>query len=77
MGWFAAERPWGGSVLTHAGSNTNWMCVAWLAPSRGFAVLTVSNAGGKGATKATDLAAAATIQWHIERSKPQDAAAPR
>jgi CubicO group peptidase (beta-lactamase class C family) len=77
MGWFAAERPWGGTVLHHAGSNTNWMCVAWLAPSRGFAVLTVSNAGGKAATRATDLAASAAIQWHNERSKPQDAAAPR
>ncbi len=77
MGWFAAERPWGGSVLTHAGSNTNWMCVAWLAPSRDFAVLTVSNAGGKAATKATDLAASAAIRWHAERSKPMAPGADR
>ncbi len=40
LGWSVAERPWaGGRVLTHAGSNTMWFCVTWLAPARDFAVL--------------------------------------
>src|SRR5690606_36603209 len=40
MGWLITERPWArgeqdgdrGRVLTHAGSNTMWFAVAWLAP---------------------------------------------
>lgn len=63
MGWFVAERPWGGQVLTHGGSNTVWLCVAWLSPSRGFAVLVTANQGGDEAAKAIDRAASAGIEW--------------
>jgi CubicO group peptidase (beta-lactamase class C family) len=59
-GWIAAERPWGGRVLTHAGSNTMWFCVAWLAPEKDFAVLVTCNQGG--AAEACDRAAAALIE---------------
>ena len=49
MGWAVATRPWGGGdVLTHAGSNTIWYAVAWLAPKRDFAVLVTCNQGGDG-----------------------------
>ena len=35
LGWLVVEREWGcGPVLTHAGSNTMNMAVAWLAPRR-------------------------------------------
>lgn len=70
MGWLVASRGWArgkrpadsGIVLTHAGSNTMWYCVAWLAPERDFAVLTATNQGGDQAKRGTDAAAAAIIQ---------------
>lgn len=46
----------------HAGSNTMWFCVAWLAPERDFAVLIACNRGGDAAAKACDQVAAALIQ---------------
>jgi CubicO group peptidase (beta-lactamase class C family) len=50
MGWMIADnQPWaGGPALTHAGSNTMWYAVAWLAPNKDFAVLVATNqANGK------------------------------
>ncbi len=46
MGWAIADnQPWaGGPALTHAGSNTMWFAVAWLAPEKDFAVLVACNA---------------------------------
>lgn len=45
MGWIIADgQPWaGGPALTHAGSNTMWMAVAWIAPKKDFAVLVACN----------------------------------
>jgi len=45
MGWIIADnQPWaGGPALTHAGSNTMWFAVAWLAPKKDFAVLVACN----------------------------------
>lgn len=45
MGWIIADnQPWAaGPALTHAGSNTMWYAVAWLAPKKDFAVLVVCN----------------------------------
>jgi CubicO group peptidase (beta-lactamase class C family) len=45
MGWIIADgQPWaGGPALTHAGSNTMWYAVAWLAPAKDFAVLVACN----------------------------------
>jgi len=63
MGWGVARRDWGGGdVLTHAGSNTMWFAVTWVAPWRDFAVLVASNQGGDQAQKACDEATAALIQ---------------
>lgn len=61
LGWVTARRPWGGRVLNHAGSNTRWYCVAWLAPERGFGVVAAANQGGGAATKGCDDACAALI----------------
>jgi CubicO group peptidase (beta-lactamase class C family) len=52
-------------ALTHAGSNTLWFCVAWLAPQKQMAVLVVCNQGGPKATKATDEAAGLAIRRFI------------
>jgi CubicO group peptidase (beta-lactamase class C family) len=62
LGWKSATRPWGGNVLTHAGSNTMWYCVAWLAPEKGFAVLAATNQGGVAAAKTCDDACARMIE---------------
>ena len=45
MGWIIVDgQPWaGGPALTHAGSNTMWFAVAWLAPGKDFAVLVACN----------------------------------
>jgi CubicO group peptidase (beta-lactamase class C family) len=62
LGWIATPRPWGnGTVLTHSGSNTLNFCVVWIAPKRGFAVLSMTNQGGDDAGKAADEAVSALI----------------
>jgi CubicO group peptidase (beta-lactamase class C family) len=71
-GWFVLSRPWaGGRTLMHAGSNTLWFCVAWLAPNKHFAVLVVTNVAGDEAEKACDEAAAALIDFHAKHSGGQ------
>lgn len=67
LGWVVAQRPWGGRVLNHNGSNTMWYCVAWVAPEKDFAVLVTCNAAGDEAPKGTDEAASALIHFYQER----------
>jgi CubicO group peptidase (beta-lactamase class C family) len=71
MGWVIQDRPWGGRVLFHNGSNTMWYCVTWLAPEKDFAVLVATNQGGDKAMKAVDEAATALISDHL--GLPDDA----
>lgn len=60
-GWLSVERPWaGGRALNHAGSNTYWYVVMWLAPNKNFAVLAATNAGN--AAQACDEAVALSIR---------------
>jgi len=62
LGWRVVERDWaGGKALTHAGSNTLWFAVAWLAPAKHAAVLVACNQGGAEAEKACDEAAAILV----------------
>jgi CubicO group peptidase (beta-lactamase class C family) len=68
FGWGVTKRPWAnGPVLTHAGSNTMWYAVTWLAPGSGFGVLATTNVGGEAAAKACDDASAALIRWYRAR----------
>jgi CubicO group peptidase (beta-lactamase class C family) len=46
FGWLVIKAPDGGTIYTHAGSNTLNMAVAWMAPAKEFAVLVVCNQGG-------------------------------
>ena len=63
MGWIVTDRDWGGGrVLTHAGTNTMWYAVTWIAPAKNFAVLVMCNQGGHEAEQACDDASAALIQ---------------
>lgn len=69
-GWLVTQRGWAkgaapnatGLALDHAGSNTMWFCVTWLAPERDFAVLIACNRGGDAAAKACDQVAGALIK---------------
>ena len=63
LGWSVTQRAWGGgTVLTHAGSNTMNFAVVWMAPKRDVAVLVATNLGGPPAPKACDDAAAALVR---------------
>lgn len=69
-GWICVDRAWAGfekesKVLTHAGSNTMWYCVTWIAPKRDFAVLICTNIGGSLAEKGADEACWALIQKEL------------
>jgi CubicO group peptidase (beta-lactamase class C family) len=65
MGWIIADnQPWaGGPALTHAGSNTMWMAVAWLAPKKDFAVVIACNQAND---EACNDAALALIADHFK-----------
>jgi CubicO group peptidase (beta-lactamase class C family) len=68
LGWLVAERDWGGgTVLTHAGSNTMNYAVIWLAPKLDFAVLACTNQGGPAAAKACDEASGALVKLHASK----------
>lgn len=46
FGWAVMDRDWaGGKALTHSGSNSYYLAIAWVAPNRDFAVLVCANAG--------------------------------
>jgi CubicO group peptidase (beta-lactamase class C family) len=68
MGWIIAEgHPWaGGTALTHAGSNTMWFAVAWLAPEKDLAVLAACNQANE---KACNDAVLALIADHLKDEK--------
>lgn len=69
-GWIVTERPWaGGRALTHAGSNTMWYCVAWLAPEKDVAFLAATNDGEAAASKACDDLVGALIEYRA-KGKP-------
>lgn len=53
-GWIKVERPWGGHVLTHSGSNTYWFCTVWAAPEKGLAVMVTTNRGGEARSATLD-----------------------
>jgi CubicO group peptidase (beta-lactamase class C family) len=82
MGWLVGERPWAkgeggtGRVLTHAGSNTMWFCVVWIAPEKDFAVMVACNQGGGRAPQACDQAVAAIIQQQLA-AQPAPAEPPK
>ena len=64
LGWAVAEREWGGgTVLTHAGSNGRWFCVAWVAPRAGIVLLATCNQGGPRAQAACDEACVELLQY--------------
>jgi len=67
FGWETGERSWAGPpkdrrILTHAGSNSMWLAVVWIAPGLDRAFLVVTNQGGPKVDKALDDAIDAMIK---------------
>jgi CubicO group peptidase (beta-lactamase class C family) len=68
LGWIVTERDWGGgTVLTHAGSNTMNFANVWLAPKMDFAILVCVNQGDDAAFRASDDAVARLIKLHASK----------
>ena len=54
-GWIVTPRNWaGGLALTHAGSNTLWYAVTWLAPAKNVAFAVVTNCANAAAPGTVD-----------------------
>lgn len=67
MGWGVVERDWAsGRALTHAGSNTMWFAVVWIAPRREAALIAACNYGGREGFQACDAAIAAMIERYLK-----------
>lgn len=71
LGWRVVRRDWGGTVLTHAGSNTMFFAVAWLAPEKNFAAVVACNLGGTRAETGCDRAAGTLVEQYC---RPADTA---
>jgi CubicO group peptidase (beta-lactamase class C family) len=62
LGWGVTTRPWaGGTVYNHAGSNTLWLSMVWLAPAIDTSFYGVVNAVAPGDAAALDAAFAQLI----------------
>lgn len=57
LGWGVSQREWaGGKAYSHAGSNTYWYAVTWVAPERDLVVVAASNMPPEVAAGACDAA---------------------
>ncbi len=66
-GWIVAEPPWaGGRALHHAGSNTNFFALIWVAPERDLVLVAAANLGGDAAFAACDEAIGWMLQHAVE-----------
>ncbi len=67
MGWIVTDRDWAaGRALTHAGSNTMFYTVIWIAPKRRFAAVAMCNYGGKEGFLKCDQMIAHLISRHLK-----------
>ncbi len=73
-GWLLCTRAWAkgdrpgdcGRALMHGGSNTLWLCLAWIAPEKDLAFLAVTNQGGVLAQVAGNRAITALIKQYAK-----------
>lgn len=66
VGWVPLERPWGGKVFMHNGTNTMNYAVMWLAPEKKFAAIVLCNSGDPSASETCDRAIAELIRSHLK-----------
>lgn len=63
LGWMVVDRSWAqGKAMTHAGSNTAYIALVWIAPARNTAFVVAANAGDSAAPGDADKVIAALIQ---------------
>ncbi|MEL6497180.1 MAG: serine hydrolase domain-containing protein [Planctomycetota bacterium] len=64
LGWALTQQPWAGDspALTHAGSNTMWFAVAWIAPDKDLSLVAATNAATPEAQRSTNEAILAMIE---------------
>ena len=62
QGWMVLERPWGGKVLYHNGTNTTFYTIMWVAPEKEFSVVVSANILNKEIAKAVDEVASMSIR---------------
>ena len=66
-GWIVTNRKWArGKALTHAGSNTMFYAVIWIAPERDFAAVAMCNYGEKEGFSKCDEAIGYLIKKHLK-----------
>ncbi len=66
MGWNVVARDWaGGDALNHAGSNTHWYTLIWMAPNREFGVVANTNFGASAGQAAVQAVVTAVIQKYL------------
>ncbi|MEL6907400.1 MAG: serine hydrolase domain-containing protein, partial [Planctomycetota bacterium] len=69
-GWMVQERGWArGVALTHAGSNTMWYAVAWVAPRTGRAYLVALNSAQEEASSLVDEVVGKLIRLDLESAE--------
>ena len=69
-GWIVTKREWGGGrVYTHAGSNTTWYCVVYVAPEKEYCVMAATNAYSSAAEQACDEVLQASAELEIEQPR--------
>lgn len=68
LGWDVIQREWaGGAALTHAGTNTMWFAVIWVAPERDAAFVAVTNCAHGEADAACDEVVAGMVRRVLPR----------
>ncbi len=68
-GWRVFERKWGGTVLTHNGSNTMWFAVVWVSPENQSVYLAATNIAGSEVGKGLDEIFSTLIRLEKESRK--------
>jgi hypothetical protein len=72
MGWVVSKRSWAkGKVLNHAGSNTMFHTVIWIAPEINFACVVSTNIDDAGNTieKACDRIVGKLIEEYVLKAE--------
>ncbi|MEO1717196.1 MAG: serine hydrolase domain-containing protein [Planctomycetota bacterium] len=72
LGWSLNQQPWAGEspALTHAGSNTMWFAVAWIAPDKDLSFVAATNAATPEARRSTNEAILTMIDRFATQAPP-------
>ncbi|MEL6797078.1 MAG: serine hydrolase domain-containing protein, partial [Planctomycetota bacterium] len=79
LGWSLNQQPWAGDspALTHAGSNTMWFAVAWIAPDKDLSLVAATNGATPEARRSTNEAILAMVERFAPQAPPAGNPNPR